>query len=76
LGDISFVLNKYMKGEQSVSLMDLTMLLLPIISFAIGWFKYRLNETNNFTYGFFCGSLIALTIYAQTSDSGLSWLKV
>lgn len=59
-----------------MTFMDAVMLSLPTISLVIGFVRYRLDETNNFTYGFFCGSLIALTIYAQTSDSLLTWLKV
>lgn len=55
---------------------DIAMLALPICSLIVGFVKYRLDDTKNFTFGFFCGTLIALTIYAQTSDSGLTWLKV
>ena len=51
------------------------MLALPISSFLIGLIRGELNKTNGFLFGFFCASLIALSIYAQTSDSGLTWLK-
>jgi hypothetical protein len=55
--------------------LDYTMLSLPAISAVVGWMKYRWDNTNNFTYGFFIGSLIALCLYAQTADSGLDWIK-
>ncbi len=54
---------------------DLIMLSLPIGSFIIGAIKKQLNDTDGFLFGFFCASLIALSIYAQTGDSGLTWLK-
>jgi hypothetical protein len=59
-----------------VNSIDIAMMALPVFSLIVGFVKYRLDDTQNFTYGFFCGTLIALTIYAQTSDSGLTWLKV
>jgi len=52
------------------------MLALPVGAFLIGAKRGELNNTDGFLYGFFCASLIALTIYAQGSDSGLTWLKV
>ena len=55
---------------------DLIMLSFPIGSFAIGVLRKQLNNTEGFLFGFFCASLITLSIYAQTSDSGLTWLKV
>jgi hypothetical protein len=59
-----------------MTLMDAVMLSLPIVSLIAGWVKWRWENTNSFEFGFFCGSLIALIIYAQTGDSGLTWLKV
>jgi hypothetical protein len=58
-----------------VTAYDLIMLSLPIGSFIIGAIKKQLNDTDGFLFGFFCASLIALSIYAQTGDSGLTWLK-
>jgi hypothetical protein len=58
-----------------MTIMDLAMLSLPVTSGVIGFVKYRLDETNNFTFGFFVASLIGLTLYAQTGDSNLNWLK-
>lgn len=55
---------------------DWIMLALLIGSLIIGVIKGELNNTGGFLFGFFCASLIALTIYAQGSDSGLTWLKV
>ena len=55
---------------------DWIMLALPVGAFLIGAKRGELNNTDGFLYGFFCASLIALTIYAQGSDSGLTWLKV
>jgi hypothetical protein len=54
---------------------DWFMLALPIGSLIIGAVKGQLNNTDGFLYGFFCASLIALAVYAQMSDSGLTWLK-
>jgi hypothetical protein len=54
---------------------DWIMLALPIGSLIVGAIKGQLDNTDGFLYGFFCASLIALTIYAQGSDSGLTWLK-
>lgn len=54
---------------------DFVMLSLPIGSLLVGIIKKELNNTKGFLFGFFCASLIALSIYAQTSDSGLTWLK-
>lgn len=54
---------------------DWVMLSLPIGTLIIGAIKSELNNTDGFLFGFFCASLIALTIYAQGSDSGLTWLK-
>jgi hypothetical protein len=55
---------------------DYLMLALPIGSLVIAVIKNELNNTNSFLFGFFCASLWALAIYAQVSDSGLTWLKV
>ena len=54
---------------------DWVMLSLPIGTLIIGAIKGELNNTDGFLFGFFCASLIALAIYAQGSDSGLTWLK-
>jgi len=51
------------------------MLSLPVGSLLIGVIRGELNNTKGFLFGFFCASLIALSIYAQTPDSGLIWLK-
>jgi hypothetical protein len=55
---------------------DLLMLSLPIGSFILGAVRRELNNTKGFLFGFFSASLIALSIYAQLGDSGLTWLKV
>ena len=55
---------------------DLAMLSLPIGSLLIGIIRGELNNTNGFLFGFFCASLIALSFYAQSLDSGLTRLKV
>jgi hypothetical protein len=55
---------------------DYVMLALPVGSFLIGLKRGELNNTNSFLFGFFCASLITLSVYAQGSDSGLDWLKV
>ena len=54
---------------------DYLMVSLPLGSLLVGEYKKELNNTNGFLFGFFCASLIALSIYAQTSDSGLTWIK-
>ena len=54
---------------------DWIMLALPVGSLIVGAIKGQLDNTDGFLFGFFCASLIALTIYAQGSDSGLTWLK-
>jgi hypothetical protein len=51
------------------------MLALPIGSLVVGAIKGELNNTDGFLFGFFCASLIALVIYAQGPDSGLTWLQ-
>jgi hypothetical protein len=56
-------------------LADWVMLSLPIVSLIGGIKKGQLDEPKTFWFGFFCASLIALAIYAQGSDSGLTWLK-
>jgi hypothetical protein len=56
-------------------LADWLMLSLPIASLIGGIKKRQLDEPKTFWFGFFCASLIALAIYAQGSDSGLTWLK-
>ena len=58
-----------------MTFMDLAMLSLPVFSGVFGFVKYRWDETDNFTFGFFIASLICLVIYAQTGDSNLNWLK-
>lgn len=55
---------------------DLAMLSLPIGSLLIGIIRRELNNTKGFLFGFFCASLIALAFYAQSLDSGLTFLKV
>ena len=54
---------------------DWIMLALPIGSVIVGAIKGELYKTDGFLFGFFCASLIALTVYAQMPDSGLTWLK-
>ena len=54
---------------------DWIMLALPIGSLVIGVAKGELNNTEGFLFGFFCASLVALAVYAQMPDSGLTWLK-
>ena len=54
---------------------DWLMLSLPLFSLIGGIKKGQIEETETFWFGFFCASLIALAIYAQGSDSGLTWLK-
>ncbi len=54
---------------------DWIMLALPIGALIVGAIRGELNNTDGFLFGFFCASLIALTVYAQMSDSGLTWLK-
>jgi len=56
-------------------LADWVMLFLPIVSLIGGAKKKQLDDTETFWFGFFCASLVALAIYAQGSDSGLTWLK-
>lgn len=56
-------------------LADWVMLSLPIVSLIGGIKKGQFQETETFWFGFFCASLCALAIYAQGSDSGLTWLK-
>ena len=55
---------------------DWIMLALPVGSIIVGALKGELNNTNGFLFGFFCASIIALAVYAQLPDSGLTWLKV
>ena len=55
---------------------DWIMLALPEGSIIVGALKGELNNTNGFLFGFFCASIIALAVYAQLPDSGLTWLKV
>jgi len=55
---------------------DWLMLSLPVGSLIVGAIKGQLDDTKGFLFGFFCASLIALSIYAQGSDSGITWLKV
>ena len=54
---------------------DLVMLSLPIGSLLIGIIRGELNNTRGFLFGFFSASLLALFFYAQSIDSGLTWLK-
>ena len=54
---------------------DVVMLSLPIGSLLIGIIRGELNNTQGFLFGFFCASLLALAFYAQSIDSGLTWLK-
>lgn len=54
---------------------DWIMLALPIGSLVIGVVKGELSNTDGFLFGFFCASLVALAVYAQMPDSGLTWLK-
>ncbi len=54
---------------------DWIMLALPIGSLIVGAIRGQLNKTDGFLFGFFCASLIALAVYAQMPDSGLTWLK-
>ena len=56
-------------------LADWVMLSLPIVSLIGGAKKKQLADTHTFWFGFHCASLVALAIYAQGSDSGLTWLK-
>lgn len=63
------------KHNNHMNAIDFVMLSLPIGSLLIGIIRKELNNTKGFLFGFFCASLIALSIYAQTSDSGLTWLK-
>jgi hypothetical protein len=56
-------------------LADWVMLSLPIGSLLISIKKNKGVKTEEFWFGFFCASLLALAIYAQGSDSGLTWLK-
>jgi hypothetical protein len=54
---------------------DWLMLSLPAVSLLAGIKKQQFDETETFWFGFFCASLVALAIYAQGSDTGLTWLK-
>lgn len=58
-----------------MTLLDFVMVSLPVGSLLIAIIKKELDNTDSFLFGFFCASLIALTLHAQTLGSGLTWLK-
>jgi hypothetical protein len=58
-----------------MTILDWLMLSLPVGSLIVAGIKKQFDNTDGFLYGFFCASLIALALYAQTLDSGLTWLK-
>lgn len=58
-----------------MTFLDWLMLSLPVGSLIVAGIKRQLDNTDGFLFGFFCASLIAVALYAQTLDSGLRWLK-